>query len=260
MSVFEDYAYYYDLLYRDKDYSGESNFICKLMAQYTPDSGTILELGCGTCGHAEHLAKAGHLIHGVDFSTNMLKIAEARRAILAPELRQKICLTKGDVRSVELGQKFDVVLSLFHVMSYQITNDDLLAAFATAQKHLNKGGIFIFDCWYGPAVLVDPPVVRIKRIEADDIQIIRLAEPVLDINNNLVTVKYQMLMIDKKTHKVKSFFEDHVMRYLFEPEISEYLKSVGIELIHTEEWLTGKTPGSGSWNISVVGKKVRDEN
>ena len=45
------------------------------------------------------------------------------------------------------------------------TNADLLAAFATAREHLNPGGVFIFDCWYGPAVLAERPSVRIKRME-----------------------------------------------------------------------------------------------
>ena len=38
-------------------------------------------------------------------------------------------------------------------MSYQTSNDDLNATFASARANLKQGGVFIFDCWYGPALL-----------------------------------------------------------------------------------------------------------
>ena len=42
------------------------------------------------------------------------------------------------------------MISLFHVMSYQTDNNDILSAFQSARNALNIGGIFIFDVWYGP--------------------------------------------------------------------------------------------------------------
>ena len=46
--VFDSYAAYYDLLYRDKNYKAEVVYICRLLKKYKIDSGTILELGSGT--------------------------------------------------------------------------------------------------------------------------------------------------------------------------------------------------------------------
>ncbi|MBF0204872.1 MAG: class I SAM-dependent methyltransferase [Desulfamplus sp.] len=64
--VFDLYAGYYDLLYKDKDYGAESDYAAKLIKEYAPNAETILELGCGTAAHAEHLAKMGFTIHGVN--------------------------------------------------------------------------------------------------------------------------------------------------------------------------------------------------
>ena len=36
-------------------------------------------------------------------------------------------------------KKFDVVVSLFHVMSYQNSNSELFKAFEVAKKHLKDG-------------------------------------------------------------------------------------------------------------------------
>ena len=50
---------------------------------------------------------------------------------------------------------------------------------STAAKHLKPNGVFIFDFWYGPGVLTDPPVVRLKRLENEEIEVLRIAEPVM---------------------------------------------------------------------------------
>lgn len=90
----------------------------------------------------------------------------------------------------DVSRQFDAVI---HFISYQTTNDDVSAAFQTARKHLNPGGIFTFDVCYGPAVLMDRPAVRIKRMMDDEIEVTRLAEPVLHPNENLVDVNYHVV-------------------------------------------------------------------
>jgi len=54
---------------------------------------------------------------------------------------------------------------MFAVMGYQIANEDIMSAFKTASKHLEKNGLFIFDAWFGPAVLSQKPSERFKVIE-----------------------------------------------------------------------------------------------
>ena len=58
MKVFDQYARYYDLLYRDKDYSGETDFVLAVLRDYAPRANHIFEMGCGTGIHAQMLAKA----------------------------------------------------------------------------------------------------------------------------------------------------------------------------------------------------------
>lgn len=77
--IFQDkYAAYYDLIYSDKDYEAECNFVEEIFQEYSPHSiATILELGCGTGGHAIPLAQKGYRVSGIDISEAM--IARARR-------------------------------------------------------------------------------------------------------------------------------------------------------------------------------------
>ncbi|HEY2400385.1 MAG TPA: class I SAM-dependent methyltransferase, partial [Steroidobacteraceae bacterium] len=57
--VFDAYAAYYDLLYRDKDYPGEARYVQSLLRRHGVSDGDLLELGCGTGRHAEQLVRLG---------------------------------------------------------------------------------------------------------------------------------------------------------------------------------------------------------
>jgi SAM-dependent methyltransferase len=254
MKVFGNYAHYYDLLYQDKDYVEETQFIHRLIQAHAPDAKQLLELGCGTANHALLLAEKGYHVHGVDLSQEMLNRANDRLAQADPHLAQNIQLTQGDVRQVRVNQVFGVVLSLFHVISYQTTNDDLIAAFQTIKQHLQPGGIAIFDVWYGPAVLTDRPATRIKRLQNDKIEVTRLAEPQIYPNANLVDVNYHVLIKDKQSGEVEELHETHHMRYLFAPELALIAQQTGLQIIDQGEWMTNQPTGFDTWGVYFVVK------
>lgn len=249
--VFDAYAEYYDLLYSDKDYAGEVNYIHGLIERFAPRAKSILELGSGTGKHAALLAAKGYSVHGVERSDTMLA-----QALALASKDDRLSFSSGDLRKVRVGKRFDVVMSLFHVISYQTSNQDLKAAFATVKEHLNPGGLLIFDCWYGPAVLTERPAVRVKRVSNDEIDVTRLVEPVLHPNENRVEVNYQVFIRNKKTDQVQEVRETHQMRYLFTPEIDMLLELAGCKVIAAQEWMTGIKPGCGTWGACFVGQPI----
>ena len=255
MTVFGDYARYYDLLYRDKDYAGETKFIHGLIQKHAPNAGSILELGCGTGKHAELLSKMGYEVLGIDMSREMLVVANRRLSDLGKKETKKLSFDQGDIRTYRTERRFDAVISLFHVVSYQTTNKDLRGVFETAKIHLNPGGVFIFDCWYGPAVLTDRPVVRVKRLEDEAIQVTRIAEPEIHPNESIVDVNYHVFIKNKATGIVEELKETHPMRYLFKPEIDLLFEQAGFEFVDSVEWMTGREPGFNTWSVCFVGKK-----
>lgn len=252
MTVFADYARYYDLLYRDKPYEKEAAYIRNLIRTHIPDAKRILELGCGTGIHAEYLARAGMAVSGVDFSEWMLERARSRRSTLSADVAERLNFTCADVRHVRLPVRADVVVSLFHVMSYQTENADLQAVFATAREHVRPGGIFLFDVWYGPAVLTDRPSVRVKKMEDGEVQITRTAEPVLYANENRVDVHYRIVAVEKSTGCSSETSEVHRMRYLFWPELKVLAENAGFTLIGAHEWMTGRVPSFETWSVCFV--------
>lgn len=247
MTVFNEYARYYDMLYRDKDYAGEVEYTHNLIQKHAPDAKNILNLGCGSGRHDLWLAQAGYQVTGVDFSEKMLNMAKEASSGL-----DSLQYYHGDIRTLRLDQRFDVVLSLFHVMSYQTSNADLLASFRTAHEHLKPGGLFLFDCWHGPGVLTDRPTVRVKELEDDRLFITRIAQPKLHPNENIVDVNYKMFIRDKQTNAVTETQETHRMRYLFLPELELLLSSTGLQINAAFEWLTESAPTLTTWNTFFV--------
>ena len=254
MSVFGTYSNYYDLLYKDKDYAAEANHVDQVLQRCLPGAQSILELGCGTGAHAVHLIKKGYDIHGVDLSPAMLARAEKNRAQLDPARHRHLSFSIGDIRNVQLKSTFDAVIALFHVISYLPKNEDIQAVLSTVKSQLKKGGIFFFDCWYGPAVLTEKPEMRMKHFENDRYKIIRKAEPKMLANANIVEVKYKLIAEEKTNGRVEKIEETHRMRYFFKPEIEMFLSLAGFQLVEFFEWMTCLEPELSTWNVCFVGQ------
>jgi SAM-dependent methyltransferase len=248
--VFNDYARYYDLLYMDKDYKREVEYIHSFIAKHCRKKRIrILDIGCGTGRHACLLAKYGYHVTGIDFSDEMIRIAEAGKVV-------NTAFSVQDAAGFNFEKKFDVILSLFHVISYQNSNEVVETVFKNISSHLADNGIFIFDFWYGPAVLTERPSSRIKRLEDEEIKVLRFAEPEMHINENVVDVNYDLIIYDKIRKQTGFVRETHKMRYFFKPEIDFFLEKSGMKALQFEEWLTGGGLSSATWGACCVARKA----
>lgn len=254
MTVFAGYSRYYDLLYRDKNYGAEARYVADLIHKHAPSARELMEIGCGTGAHAAEWAGMGFSVAGVDRSEGMLEAAAARRSSLDPQTAARISFREGDARTVRLGKKFDAVTSLFHVMSYQTGNSDIAAAFRTVREHLKPGGVFVFDCWYGPAVLRQWPSVTKKNLADESISVVRTAVPVVHPGDNTVEVNYTVVVTDVATGEAETLCETHRMRYLFTPEIELALATAGMTLVDSRAWMTDGPPDFESWSACYAAR------
>lgn len=253
MEVFGDYAYYYNSFYRDKNYAAEAGIVDKLLKKYSSNNlGKILNMGCGTGRHDLELWRLGYHVHGIDISETMI---EAAKRQLENIDKNELVFEVGDICSYYVQDTYDSVISLFHVMSYQTGNDVLFNAFKTAAAALVKGGIFLFDVWYGPGVLSDKPSVRVKKVEDEKNILIRYVNPVMHAQKNIVDVNYDVLVIDKKTDTVKEIKETHSMRYLFTPEVEFLLDMAGFELLDCIDCDTLEAADYNSWTAYFIARK-----
>ncbi|OHC74130.1 MAG: hypothetical protein A3G18_04650 [Rhodospirillales bacterium RIFCSPLOWO2_12_FULL_58_28] len=257
MTVFQDYARYYDLIYRDKDYKGEVDFVISRLAFLHPTARTILDLGCGTGAHAEAFAEAGFPVTGIDLSGPMIKGAKRRRKSLPEDIAKRMVFRRGDARNIRLeGKRFDLAAFLFHSLCYQISDEEVINALATARAHLNPKGVVLFDFWHGPGVLSKPPETREKRVQTDDVIITRISEPSRDAKTNTVVVNYDLSIEDIKTGAVANIKEAHRVRYFFKEEILRFLASAGLTPVEIRPWGGAGEPGADDWNVYCAARAL----
>lgn len=252
MEVFQDYAYYYNAFYQDKDYRAEAGQIDALLKRYGGSMQRIVNYGCGTGRHDIELVRLGYQCAGIDQSTFMIDAAKKN----AKNAGMNIDFSVADIRKYEPEERYDAVISLFHVMSYQNRNEDIMGAFQAARKALNQGGLFLFDVWYGPGVLSDKPAVRIKEVEEERYKLIRIARPVMYDKTNTVDVCYEVLVIDKESEQTRAISEVHSMRYFFRPELEYYLEKSGFRLADNLDCTTLGETDYDSWTSYFVAKAV----
>lgn len=246
MSVFEAYARYYDLLNREKDYKEEARYIHSLAQKLAPEHSMLLDVGCGTGRHAEILRQLGFDVSGIDRSAEM--VAEARRRNADLDIRQ------ADASNFSFDGKFGVVCALFHVMSYLTEQHELESAFKNVRSHLETGGLFFFDCWHAPAVIKTGPEIRVRRMRNESSEVVRIAEPEHFPDRNRVDVKYQVFV--RENDVWREFSEVHSMRYLFPKEIEELCTRFGLELVHSEEWMSSADPSEDTWNVLYAARAI----
>src|SRR5258705_12606383 len=71
-AVFKRYGAYYDLLYRDKDYEAEAEYVARTLRSTNPAMRSLLEFGSGTGRHGRLIARHGFDVFGVERSESMV--------------------------------------------------------------------------------------------------------------------------------------------------------------------------------------------
>jgi SAM-dependent methyltransferase len=243
---FNLYSEYYDLLYNDKNYEDEVLYVIKSLKKFNHEIGTILNLGSGTGRHDEVFTKHGYSIFGIELSESMAHLARSKG----------LQCHVGDMTNFNLNQKFNTIISLFHVISYLNKNEDLLQMFKCVSSHLLKDGFFLFDVWFTPAVYNNIPEIRFKDCENEILKIHRKAIPEIDYIENLVKVNYDVIAINKENDIKSSFSEIHSMRHFSVIELEYFGKINGLVLICQEEFLTSNALSKNTWGACFIFKKL----
>lgn len=252
-SNFLKYAEFYDRLYENKDYSAEAKFIDRVLRSYQPKAKQLLSLGCGTCNHELLLAQKKYLLTAVDQSQRMLEIA--RKKIRKAGLTNKISLMRQDVSQPKDLPIHDSVISLFNVVGYQTSNEAIQGMLHGISEFLKPGGFFMFDCWYGPAVLKTPPTDKIKEIQERRNRIIRLTRSQLLANLNIIEINFTVLEL-RAEKLIGETHESHLMRYWTLPELEFLLNDAGLNLVHSSLYLDlDKSVSEDEWNMFIVAQK-----
>jgi SAM-dependent methyltransferase len=253
-----DYAQAYDALYRDKDYRGECDMFEEACRRYgAGTTKTVADFGCGTGSHAIELARRGYHVTGVDRSEDMLLSARAKTDAAQKTAQPlEVRFEQGDVATCHLAESFDAVLMMFAVLGYQFSNDRLAATLENVRRHLRLGGLFVFDVWYGPAVLTEGPSDRVRVIEDGERRILRAAHTDLNHFEHRATVRFRVWTLANKRIASETN-EAHEMRYFFPQELFYFLATTRFTVRSISAFPSLVQPLTDrTWNALVVAQSV----
>lgn len=144
-----DVAEIWDPVYRGRgrDYAAEAAEVSDLIRQRKPDATSLLDVACGTGEHLRSFRDHFPRVAGVELSADMIAVGRVR----SPELS----LTQGDMRTFELGTRFDAITCMFSSVGHLDTPAELDTTLDRFAGHLEPGGVVIVEPWWFPSTFLD---------------------------------------------------------------------------------------------------------
>lgn len=238
---------WYDAVYSWKNYEREAQRLRLLMAQHAPSTiTTLLDVACGTGQHITHL-KPHYTVEGLDLDPKMLNLARRRH----PD----VTFHRGDMRTFDLGRRFDAVTCLFSSIAYCRSTAELAQAVGCIAKHANPGGLVIVEPFFAPdqfkpghlgAIFVDRPDLKIARISTASVS----GQAAVMLFHYLVGIP----------DGVEHFTERHEMTLFSNEEYLAAFEAAGLRAAHDAEGLMGRglyiglrPEGAAAENIGLRG-------
>lgn len=247
------YVAAYDLLNEDKPYRDEVAFLLKLYESHTRDGAhpeSVLDLGCGSGEHLR-MFSSGTRKTGVEISFSMLQVAKNKNI-------PNITYSNTSISNFRSEEKFDLVYSLFHVLSYQTTDADLLQTLAAINASLTATGLAVFDFWHRTAWDDDPPVKRKTIRENSTMRVERTSTPVFERETGLVSIDMDILIFRNGADqsRYEQFSERHEMRAYTLRELMSAAEITRMEVVGSGPWMISERPlESSDWYGWVALKK-----
>ncbi|MCK5560639.1 MAG: class I SAM-dependent methyltransferase [Thermoplasmata archaeon] len=212
--LYKKFAKYYDKIYADKDYKSEAEFIKWLVKTHKRNKGNkLLDVACGTGNHISFLHD-DFTITGVDVNPEMLKIAKKKV--------KSAKFIKGDMTKLELGDTFDVIICMFATIAYNLTYDELEDTIKIFYRHLQPGGVVVFDLHIHEDYFLGGQV-WVNTVVEKDLQLARISpspekKEVLDLN---------LIFLIKEKGKVDFEIDQHQIGLFNTAGIKKIMNKVG---------------------------------
>lgn len=147
MTQFSTLATHYDELMQVVPYDDWAEYVRLLwsFASHTPHR--VLDCACGTGNVSFELAKFGYEVMGVDLSPEMIVVAQrkAQEHDSVPNDYRAPRFAVADLGDFDLGETFDSASCLYDSLNYITDSAHLKRAFECVRRHIEPGGVWVFD-------------------------------------------------------------------------------------------------------------------
>ena len=183
----------YDLIYADKPYRREADFVAERVSRLRGGAGpgSLMDVACGTGRHALEFAAMGWHVTGIDYNPELLERARENAATRGLE----VVFLEQDMRALDVaGRPFDVVTCLFDSIGYGLEDDAIVEALRGMGRHLSPTGVLAVEFLHSAAVVRHHSPVKVRRFGTPGGGlIVRISETELDRRNQLIHVSYEVI-------------------------------------------------------------------
>jgi SAM-dependent methyltransferase len=246
--LYKKFSVYYDKIYENVDYSGESEFINSAIKTHKTTSGVkLLDVACGTGSHAKIL-KNNFRVTGVDINDAMLRIARNK----VPEAN----FINGNMKNMDLGSKFDVIICIFSAIHYNRNYNELECTLNNFHNHLEDGGVLIYDLSFNTENWIEG-LVSVDTVVEEHLKIARICQSKL--NNGIFNANFVFLVKDDE--KFDFDIDEHELGVFEIDKVIDLMKKVGFEtFIYADFKIEKWESGEGQRPIFVAVKNIKTHN
>ncbi len=250
-SQFGPLAPYYDELMDIVPYEAWVDYVSTLFLLADHEPSRVLDAACGTGNVSFKMARRGWNVTGVDLSSAMIEVAQAKAQNLAPRdvpphflagdffpAPRFIC---DDLTTFDLNEAFDSATCLYDSLNYIIEPEKLQLAFARIAAHVEQGGVFVFDMnsdWAFKADLFTQSNLDLRR----DLNYEWRAD--FDPESRICSV--HMMFRRRANGVTQTFYETHRERAYEREEVETMLRETGWDLLRSFDAYTLNPPHARS--------------
>jgi trans-aconitate methyltransferase len=220
----------YDVVQSD---STSADLCQTLVGMHRPDARTLVDFGCGTGRDLEILAKRFECI-GVDLQSGMVDHAH--------QARPGLDIRTGDMRTVRLGKRMDVVTCVGNSLAYVHGNEEISQVFATFAAHARPGALLVLCSPVAPITRTEPTTATVDTPRGPATVTIRHE---WDLRTQINTVHRHWVF------PTGDEVQDEIRRrVLFPRELERYAEGAGFEILDMTDGARGGLTGPTAYTVA----------
>lgn len=243
MEGYEQFAYVYDLLTNDIDYTARAAYFDSLNTPRANKKGVLLDLGCGTGKLSRAFEKLGYSVIGVDVEEDMLSVASSYPG--------DILYLCQDMRELDLYGKVGTAVCALDSLNHLLDSESVKAVFERVSTFLEPGGLFIFDV---------NTIYKHRKVLSQNVFIRDYDEVYLSWENQLSSGDVVMMNLNYFVKNKQGLYERYNTtiqeRAYSESKLRKWLQKAGLRLINIYEGDSMKPPGRKTQRAVFVAQKM----
>lgn len=252
MEAYSEFANVYDIFMEDTPYEEWYKFIETCIKEQGLTAQSVCELGCGTGQMTMLFAKAGYDVIGIDYSPEMLMVAQDR----AFEEEVSILYLMQDMSEFEIHREVELVCSCCDSINYLLEEEAVQSTFERVANCLAPKGLFIFDMntHYKYKEVLGNQIFADQTDEAAYIW-----ENFYDEEEAINEYEVSFFIKDE-AGKYERTVENHYQRAYTKEQISLFLEEAGLELVQMYDNYTLESVSDKTERITYVARKINERN